>query len=159
MSTQGRTGTRYITPIDSTGAPLTENGRGRFTLAAGQTYHYIIGGDEAPFTSVHLTGLSSAAIITSATLRYCNHPIDPGVNSITNFDTTAGMWPPGGSASDVVQVEGAGWVATSGVLAVAGGAVGGAFWHVAENCAARIRLTVVMAGTGGDFLCSGHGKN
>lgn len=157
MSSQGRTGTRYITPIDSTGAPLTESGRGRFTLTAGNTFHFILGGDEAPFVSVHLTGITAAAIVTSATVRDCNHPSD-GVNAITDFDTTDGMWPPQNNTTDFVQVEGAGWVATNGVLAVAGGAVGGAFWHVAENCAARTRLTVVMGGTGGDFFCSGHGK-
>lgn len=157
MSSQGRTGTRYITPIDSTGAPLTENGRGRFTLTAGNTFHFVFGADEAPFSSVHLTGLTAAAIITSATIRDCNHP-NSGVNAITDFDTTAGMWPPEGSSSSVVAAEGAGWVATNGVLAVAGGAVGGALWHFAENCAARARLTVVMGATGGDFLCSGHGK-
>lgn len=158
MSSQGRPGTRYITPIDSTGVPLVENGRGRYTLTASNTFHYIIGADEAPFSSIHLTGLTAAAIITSATLYYCDHPIDSPANAVTNFDLTDGMWLPGGSASDVVFVKGAGWVATSGVLAVAGGAIGGAFWHIAENCAARTRLTVVMAGTGGDFLCSGAGK-
>lgn len=160
MSSQGRTGTRYITPIDSNGAPLVENGRGRFTLTASNTFHFIIGADEAPFSSVHLTGLTAAAKITSATVRDCDHPKD-GVNGITDFDTTTGMWPPQNSSNDFVQVEGTGWSATSGVLAVTGGGggtVGGALWHIAENCAARTRLTVVMGDTGGDFLCSGHGK-
>lgn len=157
MSSQGRTGTRYITPIDNSGTPITEEGRGRFLLAANTTYHFLIGGDEAPFESVHLTGITAAAIVTSATIRDCNHP-KSGPDAVNDYDTTDGYWLPENDSRSFVAVEGAGWVASNGVLAVAGGAVGGAMWHIAETGAARTRLTVVMGGTGGYFMCSGHGK-
>lgn len=155
MTRQGRTGQRYITPIDSTGAPLTEEGHGRYTLAAGQTYHYVWSGEDAANQSVHLVGLTAAAIVTSATVRDCDMP----VREVANQDTTAGYWVPSAIVGSSVGVEGTGWTATSGVVAVAGGAVGGAFWHIQHSGAARTRLTVVMGGTGGTFIVSGFGKD
>ncbi len=154
MGRAGRTGTRYITPIDSTGAPLTEQGKGRYVLAAGQTYHYLLGGEDAPFLSVMITGYDAAAIITSATIMDTNHRSD----EVPDQDGTAGNWIPDNPTGGYVATTGTGWTPTNRILAVAGGAVGGARWNIAETGLARTRLTVVMGGTGGTFRVSSWGK-
>lgn len=154
MSSQGRPGTRYITPIDSNGAPVTEEGKGRYALAANTTYHFVGGADEAPFASFHLVGYTAAAIVTSATVRSSNLRPD----EVSNQDLTAGQWMPENPGRVTCNVEGAGWTQTNGVGAVAGGAVGGFFFHICEGGQARVKLTVVMGGTGGVFTCGSHGK-
>lgn len=154
MGRSGRTGTRYITPIDSTGAPVAEQGRGKYTLTAGATYHYLLGGDDGPYQSVQLTGITAAAVVTSATIMDTNHM----PNEVTDQDATAGNWIPEAPSAGYVATTGAGWAATNSVVAVAGGAVGGAMWHIAETGAARTRLTVVVGGTGGTFVVSAWGK-
>ena len=155
MSRQPRAGGRYIRPLLNDGSELTEeSGRGVFTLAAGTTYHFVIGGNDAPFVGVHLTGYDAAMILTSATIRDCIH----GELDVPNHSVVAGEWPPEDPTTAFVSTEGAGWVDTNGVVAVAGGAVGGALWHVAETAAFRTRLTVVVGATGGRVRVSGHGK-
>lgn len=156
MTRLGRTGQRYITPIDSTGAEVTSEGFGRYTLTAGQTYHFPWSGEDAANQSVHIVGVTAAAIITSATIYDCNMP----QRDVTNYDVTSGYWVPSGLAAETgsATATGAGWVQTAGVLAVAGGAVGGAFWNIRHTGAARTRLTIVVGGTGGTFIVTGFGK-
>jgi len=154
MGRSGRTGTRYITPIDSGGVPLTEQGKGKYALTAGATYHYMLGGDDGPFQSVQLTGLTAAAVLTSATIMDTNHmPLE-----VVDSDATAGNWIPEAPAAGYVATTGTGWSATNSVVASAGSAVGGAMWHIAETGANRTRLTVVVGGTGGTFVVSAWGK-
>lgn len=157
MSSQGRPGTRYITPIDSNGAPVTEEGKGRFTLASGQTYHFVGGADEAPFASLHFVGYTAGAVVTSATVRSCNLRIE----EVSNQDLTAGQWikeNPGRVTCNADDNGGGTWTQTNGIGAASGGNVGGLFFHICEGGQARVKLTVVVGATGGVFSCAGHGK-
>jgi hypothetical protein len=154
MGRSGRTGTRYVTPIDSSGAPLVEQGKGRYVLTAGATYHYMLGGDDGPFQSVTLTGVTAAAVVTSATIMDTNHmPLE-----VSDSDATTGYWIPEAPSSGYVATTGTGWSAANSVVAALGTGVGGAMWHIAETGAARTRLTVVVGGTGGTFIVSAWGK-
>lgn len=149
---------RYITPIDSNGAvpaPANGTGPGAYTLLANTTYHFALGGSDAPYQSVHLTGYTAGAVVTSATIKDCDHDRA----DVTDFDTTAGHWPSETPPDAYVAPDGTGWSMSSpGVVAAAGTGAGGALWHITPTGAARTRLTVVVGATGGAFRCSGAGK-
>lgn len=155
MARSGRTGMRYVTPVDGSGNGVAEQGKGLYSLAAGTTYHFPIGGDDGPFQSICLTGYTAAAVVTSATVYDTNHRVD----EVSDFDATAGNWIPESQSERVsVQTTGTGWSATNDVIAANGTGVGGAMWHIAETGAARTRLTVVIGATGGTFRVSAWGK-
>lgn len=156
MGYKPRAGGRYVIPIDSTGAELTNAGPpGEFTLTAGAHYYYVLGGSAAPFQSVHLTGYTAGLIITSATIQDCNHD----ERDVTNQSTVAGEWAPETPPTGYVGPTGTGWTATNGVVAAAGTGVGGAVIHIAETGAYRTRLDVLVGGTGGKLRVSFHGKD
>lgn len=153
MGNRPRAGGRYVRPINSTGAEvLTEGGPGNYTLTAG-TFHFILGGDAAPFGSVHISG-DAAIAITSATILDCNH----GEKEVSDFSVVVGEWVTEDPTTGFVAVDGANWVVLNCVVSCTAGAVGGAMWHVAETGAYRTRLTVVV-GTGGKLRVSAHGKD
>lgn len=155
MGQIGRPGGRIVRPIKSDGTePAEDGGRGVFTLAASSTYYYILGGASQQFLSGTLTGYTTAAILTSATVQDTDH----SSLDVTDIDQTAGNWISEDPSTGFVGADGAGWVVTNSVLAVAGGAVGGARFNVAETAAARTRVEVVVGGTGGKFRFSMHGK-
>jgi hypothetical protein len=155
-----RAGGRYITPIDSNGDPLTNEGpRGAYTLTAGQTYYYILGGPDATFISGTLTAYASAAaanglIITSATVQDTDHD----ERDVPNKSSTVGEWISEDPSSGFVGADGTGWSASSGVLAATGAGLGGGRFNIAETAAYRTRVAVVVGGTGGPLRVSGHGK-
>ncbi len=141
--------TSYVTPIKSDGTvetmDATELGRGAFTLASGTTYYFPIACGDARNVSVHLQ-CDAAIILTSATIEDCNFPeVD-----VTNYSSTAGHWIDEDPSTAFVGLVGTGYTHSSGVVAVAGGAAGGAMWHVADVGARRMRLKVVVGGTGGE---------
>lgn len=155
MGRHGPAGGRAIIPIDTSGNPVTAGkAPGVYTLSSGTTYYYLFGGADAAFTSIHITGYTSGAILTSGTIQDCNHD----VGKVTDFSGTIGEWVSEDPSTAFVGADGTGWTATNGVLAVAGTGLGGAMFHMAETGAARHRLAVVVGGTGGDFLVSGHNK-
>lgn len=148
-------GGSYITPIDASGVPLTTSkGPGVFTLTAGQTYYYVLGGSDAPFQSAQLTSSTASLVITSATVQDCNHQ----PNEVSNHSAVAGEWIGEVPTTAYVAVTGTGWSATNGVVASSGSALGGALWHIAESGARRTRIAVVVGATGGDVRFSGWGK-
>jgi hypothetical protein len=166
MSRMPRAGGRYVAPIkQSDGTSPVEEGHGKYTLAANTTYVYPLGGADAPFQSVQLTGYTSAAVITTATIRDCNH--HGGMNSglpatqgdVPDTSTTVGEWIAEDPTTAFVGVDGTGWSVTNGVVAAAGSGVGGALFHVAETGAARTLLEVAVGATGGVFRASAHGKD
>ena len=158
MTVQASGEARYITPIDSNGVPATAapgTGPGAYTLLANTTYHYALGGSSEPYQSFQLTGYTQAALVTSATIKDCNH----NRGDVTDYDTTAGHWPSETPTDAYVAVDGIGWsMSSAGVAAAAGTGVGGALWHIAPTGAARTRATVVVGATGGVFRGSGCGK-
>lgn len=156
MSRMPRAGGRYIAPLLTTGVVLTDQvGRGIYTLLASTTYLFILGGADAPFSSIQLTGYTAGLVITSATIQDTNH------HDVEVPDTSVvvGEWMNEDPTTAFVSTDGTGWSATNGVAAASGAGVGGALWHFAENGSARIRLSVVVGGTGGNIRCSGHGKD
>ncbi len=146
----------YAPPIDiADGSMPTETGHGRYTLVAGHTYVYLIGGAETVHQSVHLTGYTSGLIITSATIQDADH----AVSELTDVDVIAGGWitedPP---VPAFVAVDGTGWTQVNCVVAAAGTGVGGARWNLGNDAATRSRLAVVVGAAGGDARVSVAGK-
>ena len=121
------------------------------TLVNGTTYYYGIGGDASMIKSLHILGLDAALIITAATIEFSNLP-DVALNS-----TTAGEWVQDNGATTNSGAVGAGWTWTAKTLAVAGGALGGAFLNIADNAMRRCRLKVVVGATGGRIRVRSHG--
>lgn len=145
----------YIQPITTAGALVVpEAPHGVYTLTAGQVYYYIVGQTDAVNLSITFTGEASALIITSATIQDTDHP----VQDVTDFDATAGRWLTEDPTTAFVAVDGVGWSASNGVVAVAGGALGGARWNLGEDAAHRTRLEVVVGATGGAVRVSRSGK-
>jgi hypothetical protein len=156
MSRQSRAGGRYIAPLQTNGTELTDQlGRGIYALSASTTYLFILGGTDAPFASIHLTGYTAGLVITSATIQDCDHHD----TEVPNTSVVVGEWVNEDPTTAFVGVDGTGWSVTNGVVAASGGGVGGALWHIGETGAARTRLTVVVGGTGGNVRVSGHGKD
>lgn len=156
---------RYLVPIDTAdGTSPAEEGHGRYTLTAGHTYVYMLPTDNSVFTSVDITGYTSAMVITSATVQDTNHAgtNTGGTADVTDISTTAGEWHSEKPTNGYVAVDGTGWSvgtgATACVVAAAGSGVGGAMWHLAETGAHRTRLIVAVGGTGGVARVSGAGK-
>lgn len=155
MSRNPRAGGRYVQPIDNTGVAIAgDSARGMYTLTAGSTVFFVLGGAEAPNISATLTGYDAALILTSVTWQDTDHP----EQDVTNHSVVAGEWITEDPATAFVGADGAGWVPTNGVLAVAGGALGGARWNVVSTASYRQRLAVVVGGTGGRVRVTSHGK-
>lgn len=155
-----RAGGRYIPPLQTDGTELTaQTGVGIYTLVAGTTYLYIIGGDDAPFQSVQITGYDAGLVITSATIQDTNHQ----ELEVANKSTTVGEWINERPTTAYVGADGTGWSvgsgATAGVVAASGAGIGGALWHIAETGSARTRLIVVVGATGGKLRVSCNGKD
>ena len=151
------TSTSFITPIKSDGVEQTESatefGRGSFTLTAGATYYYPIGGQDCPNLSAHMHW-DAAIVITSITVEDCDMP--PG--EVSDYvASTGGQWIDEDPAAAFVGVKGAGVTVTSGVVAAAGGALGGCLFHISTG-ARRTRLAVVVGATGGEMRCAAWGK-
>lgn len=146
---------RYLTPIDLTnGLVMSEAPHGEYTLIASTTYAYILPSKDTAFTSIDITGYTSAAVITSATIQDTNHKdID-----VPDTSVIVGEWKNEKPTQGYVACDGTGWSVTTCVVAAAGSGVGGALWHVAETGASRTRLLVVVGATGGLFRVSAAGK-
>jgi len=156
MSRAIRPGGPYVQPLQTDGNNLVDEiGRGRYTLTAGTTYYYLLGGADAPFHSVQITGYTAGLVITSATIQDTNH----GTLDVTDQSSVVGEWVTEDPTTAFVGVDGTGWSATNGVVAASGGGVGGAVWHLGESGAARTRLAVVVGGTGGILRVSAWGKD
>lgn len=143
------TSTSYITPIKSDGTvqtqSATEFGRGAFTLTAGTTYYFPLGGQDSPVLSAHLQH-DASIVITSVTVEDCNFP----ESDVESYSSTAGEWIDEDPSTAFVGVVGTATSATNGVVAVTGGTAGGAMWHIADTGARRTRLKVVVGATGGE---------
>lgn len=147
----------YVRPIKSDGVAQQESavefGRGTYTLASGTTYFYQLNGGNSPLLSAHLQW-DAAIVLTSVTVEDCNF----GTDEVALHSDNAGEWIDEDPASAFVGTDGAGVTVTAGVIAVAGGAVGGAMIHVADTGARRTRLKVVVGGTGGELRVATWGK-
>ena len=156
MSRKNRPGGTYVQPLKTDGTNLANMAPvGAYTLTAGTTYYYILGGADAPFHSVQFTGYTAGLVIASATIQDTNH--DNG--EVTDYSGVAGEWINEDPTTAFVGVDGTGWSQTNGVVAASGGGVGGALWHLGESGAMRTRLAVVVGATGGLARVSCWGKD
>jgi hypothetical protein len=156
MSRANRPGGTYIQPLKTDGTSLAnEAPRGTYTLSASTTYYFPLGGADAPFHSVQITGYTSGLVITSATIQDTNHDS----LEVVDHSSVAGEWITEDPTTAFVGVDGTGWSQTNGVVAASGGGVGGALWHLGEAGAMRARLAVVVGGTGGLLRVSCWGKD
>jgi hypothetical protein len=156
MGRRNRAGNRYVAPIDSAGAApvaAVPGPRGQFTLSSGTTYLYILTAADPTRISAHVQW-DAAVVITSITFEDTNVMRD----EVSDFSTTNGDWIDEDPSTAFVGTQGAGVTVTNGVVAVAGGAVGGCMFHVADHGAARARLRVVVGGTGGVVRVATHDK-
>jgi len=158
--------TDYITPIKTSdgspaalagsvpaGYPAGSPSRGFYTLASGQIYVFLLGGKDCPVHSAHFEW-DAAIILTTLTVEDCN------ANPTETADTAThgASWVDEDPTTAFVGFKGAGTTVTNGVVAVAGGAIGGCMFHIADTGAKRTRITAVVGGTGGIIRCSTFGK-
>lgn len=155
----------YITPMDTSGAPIaTTKQAGVFTLQANTTYYYIIPCEGSPYASVTVSGMTSALVLTSVTVQDTDHPFGGAGGVLNNSNASnyvvagALVWCPEGSSSSIVGVTGTGWTATNGVIAAAGTGFGIARFNIEGTGAFRTRIEVVVGATGGDLMLSTYGK-
>lgn len=155
MGRQNRASGPYVAPIKSDGTLQTdEKGRGNYTLTSGTTYYYPLGGAGAPLIGAHVQW-DASIVITSITVEDSNFGDDEA--PITS--STAGDWIDEDPSTAFVGLVGAGATATNGVVAVTGGAAGGAMFHIANSGARRTRLKVVVGATGGVLRAAAWGKD
>ncbi len=155
------TSTSFIAPVSAAGAtPVAgsdtafgDNCRGVFTLVAGTTYYFDLGGADASILHALLQG-DAAIVITSATIE----ETDLAITEAPITSNVAGQW----FATDATRItsvaEGAGWSAASDVGATTGGAIGGVVWNVADHGARRTRIATVVGATGGEVRMCTWGK-
>ncbi len=139
----------YVTPVSAAGATQVESGatfgRGSFTLTLGTTYFFPLGGQDGPWLDAQCQW-DSGIVITSITVETCSFPD----GDVSDHSDNAGEWIKQVAGAAFVPTDGAGvTVSAAGVVAVAGGAQGGCDFQMAENCARRTRLAVVVGATGG----------
>lgn len=157
-------GTTFLTPIDSVGAPVAESavefGRGSYTLASGTRYYFVIPCEDAKLLAVHLKG-DASIIITEAALEDCNFPlsINTASGDVTNHDATPGNWIREDPSTGFVGVDGTGWSASNSVVAATGGNAGGAMWHLVDTGARRTRLSVLVGAAGGEVRVAWWAKD
>ncbi len=147
----------FVTPFNADGTREVEDaatfGRGSFTLLAGTTYFFPLGGQDAPWLDAQCQW-DSAIVITSITVETCSFP----EGEVSDFSDAAGEWLKQNPSTAFVATAGAGTTVASGVVAVAGGAQGGCDFQMAENCARRTRLAVAVGATGGAMRVGTWGK-
>lgn len=152
---------QYIQPITSAGVavdPSAEStwatGRGVYTLTAGATYFFVLPIGGASMADIHLTH-DAAIAITSAEIETCGH----GRSDVSDYSAIGGEWMTQNPSTAYVAVEGATTTATAAVVAVVAGNAGGADWQISGAAAPRMRLEVVVGGTGGEVRLSFTGKD
>lgn len=139
-----RPGRPYVIPIASDGT-VSENevGRGSFSLVAGATYFYPLGGIDALLQHAQIQWDANA--ILTITFEDC----DMGEDEVGDHSTIAGDWVPHNASTGAPYVEStAGGVVTNKTVAVAGGTAGAATYQVADSGARRNRLKVVVSANG-----------
>lgn len=147
----------YIAPVTSGGIVLAGDGVGRYrhTLSSGSTYYYPLPDwPQLATLSAHVQW-DASIILTSITIEDSNFALVDA----PNHSSVAGDWIDEDPGTAFVGTVGAGASQSSGVVAVAGGAAGGCMFHVGGSGSARIRLKVVVAGTGGVVRVAAGGRS
>lgn len=152
------TSTSFVTPIKNDGVVQEEScvefGRGSYTLVAGTTYYYPIGGQDARALAAHCQW-DASLVLTSITIEDCCM----AEHDVTSYSSNAGEWIDEDPTSAFVALVGASASSSNGVVAVAGGAQGGAMFQIDGTGARRTRLKVVVGATGGEMRVASWGKD
>lgn len=148
-----QSGDDNVAIIQANGTVPADAGADGYTLIAGQTYFAKLGGANAGQISAHVKW--DALVILTISVEDCDFPKD----QVTDLDNVAGNWIKEDAYPPVQgQAVGAGAVFTQKTLGVAGGAPGGAMFHVGPTGAKRNRLRIVVGGTGGKVRVATFGK-
>lgn len=155
---------QYIQPYDtadgSQPAPaggettLGTSNVGVYTLTASHTYVFVIGAADAMFLHAQLRG-DAAIVITSATVQDC----DENPHETSDYSDNTGEWLDTPAALIESAKVGTGWSNTSDVGAAAGGNEGAVAWNILNHGGRRMRVKVVVGGTGGQVRFSEWGKD
>ena len=149
----------FIQPIKSDDtAAAAAAGMGKYTLTSSTTYYVPLTHNYNRLASLHMTW-DASIILTSVTLEVSNMPGDYATG-VKWTSSTAGDFvalAPATGPQGVV-VAGTGASIASGVIAVAGGNVGGGVFNLTDHGMARARLKIVVGGTGGVVKVSGCHK-
>jgi len=122
-------------------------------LSSSTTYYFPVNSGGALVESVQLIW-DAAIVITAAQIEDTNTVI-PSMTAAG----VAGEWIPENPTSGAyVATEGAGVTVTNATVAVAGGALGGAIWHLGNIGSRRCRLRLDIGGTGGRVQVFVHAK-
>lgn len=150
--------TSPVVPVNTTGTeqPLVNSpalGKGSVLLLTGVTYFFPIGGQDATTLSAHVRW-DANLILTSITIEDCNeNEVD-----VPLYSDNSGEWIDEDPSTAFVGTDGAGVTPTNGVVAVTGGAAGGAMFHMNGTGARRTRVKVVVGATGGYMKVSPWSK-
>ncbi len=135
-------------------AALGTANRGVYTLASGTNYFVEVPCSDAGLVHVLLQG-DAALILTSVTIEETD--LD-GKDALVITDTT-GTWLVTDDTRITAKAEGAGWtIGANDIAAVAGGAAGAASFNISDVGARRMRVKIVVGGTGGEVRVSFWGK-
>lgn len=121
------------------------------TLLLSTTYYYNLMGNDSPLSAVHIKW-DASIVITSIVVE------DSCIPEAALGSTTAGDWIDEDPTTAYVGSVGAGVTVTNATVAVAGGAAGGAMYHLGNDGALKKRLKVVVGGTGGVLRVQAHYK-
>ncbi|HEY6037919.1 MAG TPA: hypothetical protein VIV58_26750, partial [Kofleriaceae bacterium] len=132
---------------------------------------YELAAADNPTVGVHVKWdagivITSAKIEESCLPKFQNNNSASGTVDISDTSLAKGdwiVWPlPAANVSvisDDASTGGATYTAATGVLAVAGGTAGGAVFHLPDQSTNRLRLVVVVGGTGGVLRVGEHRKD
>lgn len=141
----------YLAPLLATGAPAAPHAsaKGTYTLASSSTYYVPLRAADVETLGAHLTTYTAGLVLTSVTVEVCSHssPVD-------DLSTTAGEWVQWNPPGAYVPVTGSGWSSIGATVASTGSALGGAAFDFSDVGQRRLRLKLVVGGTGGDVRLS-----
>lgn len=131
----------FVTFWSAAGVQLPD----RTPLVANTTYYCELRAADDPWTSIQWKW-DNTIVITSVNYHSSNiPPYEPSIAVPPGFYDALRVW-----NADALD----GWAPETSMpaLAVPGGTKGNQMVHVADNCGLRLRATVVVGATGGNFL-------
>ena len=138
----------------SNGTEVPVASDGSMTLEAATTYFLTFGIDDKARGSIQLNW-DAAIVLTSA------GPIqDANLPQVTPQETGVGKWVSEDPSTAFAGIDGTGatFTPSTGVVAVAGGNVGGCMLHFSDFGSKRVRLPIVVGVTGGVLIAGVHTK-
>jgi hypothetical protein len=141
--------------IQGQASPAKESGPNGITLSSGTTYYVEAGGDASLVQAIQLDW--DASVILVADLE--DTLWDPGVEvgQASTSQVAGRAWCPENPTTAYVGASG-GATVTGTSVSVPGTTAGTAIWHVGTFGSTRLRLKIVVGGTGGNVNARTAGK-